>query len=355
MPLQIRRGTQAERVAMTQPLAQGELLYVTDDQRLYIGNGSTLGGIQITGYTNNDAQDAAAAIFTGGTHTGIGFTYNSSTNLISANVDLSNYQGTIKASSINGSIVANDSTLMIDGELGRIVGPVFSNVTGNLTGNVTGNVTGNLTGNVTGNLNGNVTGDVRGSIFAADSSVIVDQTDGSISTSSISHPGGELNLGNPDNPTTVAVTGLTEYPFAVRSITDGTTPPNIGFLVSKGTLAAPTTLAAGDEAAGMVIRVYDGTTYKSTFGMLNQLSATANMADANPESDLIFATSAGGSNFSAYLFKGNGTLELPGAAQVGVFTSAPETRPTGVKGMIIFNDSTSKFQGFDGTTWVDLN
>ena len=54
MPLQIRRGTDAERLAMTQPLAQGELLFVSTPgaERLYIGNGSTLGGIQITGYTN---------------------------------------------------------------------------------------------------------------------------------------------------------------------------------------------------------------------------------------------------------------------------------------------------------------
>jgi hypothetical protein len=51
MPLQIRRGTEAERLAMTQPLASGELLYVTNEQILYIGDGATLGGIQITGYT----------------------------------------------------------------------------------------------------------------------------------------------------------------------------------------------------------------------------------------------------------------------------------------------------------------
>ena len=62
MPLQIRRGTNTQRTAMTQPLAQGELLYVTDDQRLYIGNGSTLGGVQITGYTNEDAQGAVAQV-----------------------------------------------------------------------------------------------------------------------------------------------------------------------------------------------------------------------------------------------------------------------------------------------------
>ena len=93
MPLQIRRGTEAERVAMTQPLAQGELLFVTTPgaERLYIGNGSTPGGIQITGYTNEDAQDASATLFSNGVHSGITFTYNDATASLSASVDLSNY------------------------------------------------------------------------------------------------------------------------------------------------------------------------------------------------------------------------------------------------------------------------
>jgi len=56
MPLQIRRGTDAERLALTQPLAAGELVYTTDGHRLYIGDGTTMGGIGITGYTDEDAR-----------------------------------------------------------------------------------------------------------------------------------------------------------------------------------------------------------------------------------------------------------------------------------------------------------
>ena len=134
MPLQIRRGTDAERLAMTQPLAQGELLFVSTPgaERLYIGNGSTLGGIQITGYTNADAKDAAAAAFTGGTHSGITFTYNTATDLISANVDLSNYQGILRGD-LKGSVFADDSTMLVDAVSGTIVGPVTGNITGNVT------------------------------------------------------------------------------------------------------------------------------------------------------------------------------------------------------------------------------
>jgi|LauGreDrversion4_2_1035121.scaffolds.fasta_scaffold19641_4 hypothetical protein len=130
MPLQIRRGTAVERLAMTQPLAAGELLFVTNEQKLYIGNGSTLGGILVTGYTNGDAQDAAAQIFTSGSHNGINFSYNTVSNIISATVDLSSYTGTINAASFKGSLVADDSTLLVDAVDGKINldGTVFTNI-----------------------------------------------------------------------------------------------------------------------------------------------------------------------------------------------------------------------------------
>ena len=191
MPLQIRRGTDAERLAMTQPLAQGELLYVTNDQRLYIGNGSTLGGIQITGYTNEDAQDAAATIFSNGTHTGITFTYNDASASISAVVDLSNFAGTIRADAFKGSVFADDgSTIggqpLVDAVSGIFNGTLVGNVTGNTTGIHTGTVVGNVTGDVTGNVTGNTfgyhTGDVKGSVFADDSTSIIDGDTGTITS-----------------------------------------------------------------------------------------------------------------------------------------------------------------------------
>jgi hypothetical protein len=171
MPLQVRRGTDAERLAMTQPLATGELLYVTNEQKLYVGDGATLGGIQITGYTDGDAKDSAAEILTDGVHTGIGFAYNTATDVITATVDLSNYAGTIKADAFKGSVFADD---------GSTVGgpPLVDAISGTFNGNLVGNVTGDVAGNVTGNVLGNVTGVVTGNVFtnlidSADSSQIV--------------------------------------------------------------------------------------------------------------------------------------------------------------------------------------
>ena len=46
MPLQIRRGTDAERLGSFTP-AEGELIYTTDTKKLYVGDGATVGGVAI--------------------------------------------------------------------------------------------------------------------------------------------------------------------------------------------------------------------------------------------------------------------------------------------------------------------
>ena len=177
MPLQIRRGTEVERENMAQPLAQGELLYTTDNRILYVGDGATLGGVQITGYRDEDAQDAAAAMITGGTHNGINFVYNDLSNRIDATVDLSNYTGTLKADAFKGSVFGDDSTPMVDAVNNTFNGDLTGNVTGTILTAAQPNITslGTLTslavtGAITGtSFAGNV---ITGLISSADSSAI---------------------------------------------------------------------------------------------------------------------------------------------------------------------------------------
>ena len=62
MALQIRRGTNIERLAMT-PLV-GELIYTTDTKQLFIGDGETTGG-QLINVSNNNINsfDLVAASY----------------------------------------------------------------------------------------------------------------------------------------------------------------------------------------------------------------------------------------------------------------------------------------------------
>lgn len=131
MPLQLRRGTEAELAAITP--VEGELIYIKPDNdnpspRLAIGDGTSVGGTLVSGYSDPEAKDAVAEAFAGGTHTAISFSYNSGAKTISASVNLGDYTGTLKASAFKGTLVADDSSILVDAVSGRIVGDVHSDI-----------------------------------------------------------------------------------------------------------------------------------------------------------------------------------------------------------------------------------
>lgn len=111
MPLQIRRGTTAERTSIT-PLA-GELIYDTTERAVYVGDGATAGGVGVTAFTVDLAQDAINSLLQAGTHTGISFSYNDSLNSLSLTVG----GGPVNLD-IKGSVFADNSTMLVDSVLG---------------------------------------------------------------------------------------------------------------------------------------------------------------------------------------------------------------------------------------------
>ena len=65
---------------------------------------------------------------------------------------------------IIGSVFADDSTMLVDGTNGVLRGQLIGSLTGNVTGDTAGVHTGTVSGNVTGNVLGNVTGNVLGNL-----------------------------------------------------------------------------------------------------------------------------------------------------------------------------------------------
>jgi hypothetical protein len=278
MALRLRRGITADLATLT-PL-EGELLYDTSTKSLYIGDGSTVGGkllasggtiienivlngnditgtgdIDITGdidvagnihATGNITADGDITLGAGGDDT-VSFDAKIDTDLIpetSANIDLGSdsnrwinvYAVTVDAGTITGntfgyhtgdvegSVFADNSTMLVDGVAGKITGVVetstvtastglFGNLNGNVFGNVQGDVIGNVQGNVTGvfvgelrstsgvvvgntgnenfaEIRANVSGDLYGSVFAdttgvgAGSVTLIDGTEGTINLNS---------------------------------------------------------------------------------------------------------------------------------------------------------------------------
>ena len=231
MALQIRRGTDAERTAGGGVVfAEGELIYVTDTDALYIGDGSTAGGVKLTdnagavlgSYITADTINSKLVLqqnldlngkdiigngniningtitATGNVNIGddantdtVDFTAkitssltpnaDSTYNIGAMNARWNNgwftglvVDGQIDAVAVNADVVADNSTVMVDVSANEFNGNLTGNVTGDLTGDTAGTHTGAVIGNVTGNTNGYHTGDVKGSVFGDDSTPIVD-------------------------------------------------------------------------------------------------------------------------------------------------------------------------------------
>jgi len=127
MPLQIRRGPTADRLANT-PLA-GELVYDTTTGSVYVGNGATAGGLPVTSFGVADARTASAKLFLGDSlsdntvHSGVTFAYIGDRLQATVQQDLSNYIGQIGADQgFAGNLWADDSGLIVDSATSTVYG-----------------------------------------------------------------------------------------------------------------------------------------------------------------------------------------------------------------------------------------
>lgn len=226
MPLQLRRGPTADRLSIT-PLA-GELVYDTTTGAVYVGNGSTAGGLPVTNFSVDDARLTTARLFLGESltdnsiHSGVTFQYVANRLITTIeNIDLDGtvrsnitpeQDGTFDLGSptnrwrdiyLNGSSIYLGEALLTantDGsinlppgttvggfpiglEVGQtyeinIIGSIFSNDSGTILDGVTGAITASeITAN---NFYGTVRGGVVGSVFAENSTLLVDAIGGFI-------------------------------------------------------------------------------------------------------------------------------------------------------------------------------
>lgn len=333
MPLQIRRGTEAERQALASTPQTGELIYITDTKQLYVGDGTNLlkDITPITGYTDENAVDALASVLTSSSHSGISFVYNDVANTLVATVS---QPALLQNLSLNGFDITGTGNITITGNL-TVAGKLDADFQGTISGddstilvdavnnkiNLDGHVKGNIIPDVTeaydigssslkfkdlylsgtslylgsaqvtasgsainlpvGSTVGGVTimsgdqsviSDIQGSVFADDSTVLVD----AVSASIVGDVNNETTTSEDLNAGVVVLSGQgsTGQKAGLKIVTDGNaddnydlitvncsqnnvTGPALVFERSRGTPAAPTAINSGDEIMGMFFFGYD--------------------------------------------------------------------------------------------------
>lgn len=382
MAFKIRRGTNAQRLLITP--AEGELIYTTDTKKLFTGDGTTLGGV---------AVDTGTVAFSG------------IASDVTPDVDSTRDIGAT-------------GNRWAEGWFDNVYGAFTGALTGNVTGNLSGNVTGNVTGNLIGNVSGDVTGDLNGSVFADDSTAMLDAIQKRITADVYSSAGTLLLSTNPstnvisngdvvitDNVVTL-LNGLDKLQFGannsalgvglkikspvltnksieISSLTDGVVGDSFDVQASRGTLNIPTIIQQGDPLYTIVAKGYDGSDYRFSsaisFDIENDTSNPVGPG-ATPGKISLITSDDGGVTFKGLIFDSFGqlgvnmtdptaTLDVNGDAKfagpVRLAITADDTARTAygtaLQGQLIFMVSgttpaaTNKVQVYDGAAWVNLH
>jgi hypothetical protein len=350
MPLQIRRGTTAQRLTIT-PLT-GELIYDTTTGQLFVGNGSTVGGATTTGISTEDAQDAAASLFSTGSHSGITFAYNDAAGRIDATVTVA-ATGPFDGD-LTGSVFADDSTLLVDGTNGTLVGPLATSGFSTFGSNITLQ---------DGNIN-----IVRNTYSSAAASGFLFQqhhnTADAVNFSFVRSRGTGLvptTLLNGDDIIDLAFighNGTTYISGAALSVTvDGAptgsgVPTKFSFITNNGTSQAT---RAELSAAGIwrvdTIQALSGT-LTVTGNLVGNVDGDITGSVFTDNSTRIIDGTDGRITATSVTISNTGYLQLPVYADDAARNSAI---PSPTQGMVIFNTTLTKFQGYTGSAWVDFN
>lgn len=351
MALQIRRGTNAERLSITPEV--GEPIFAVDTGEFFIGDGLTLGGILVSGTLVNETSPAL----------GTDLDLNGNNIVGTGNI---NIDGTITATgNINLGDGADDNVI-IGGQIASALTPDTDNTydLGGLTARWSEGFIKTVRSDlvVANSVEANTVGTHIGSVQLSDSSLVVDGATGTIyaGTAPIAQSGSYVNIGESGGVlSNLQVLGDTAGGSVL--IVNGTTGanafefPTINLQAHRGTVDAPTAPTSSDVVGGFTFNAYTGADYvvAGTIGAVTE--------GAIAPADVEVPTTIRIGKVSNQLAVNGGYLEITSdgfasapSFTVGSFaTGAEPGSPTA--GQIIFDSTTSKFKGWDGTAWVDFH
>ena len=180
MALRLRRGTDTERQLITP--AEGEMIYVTDTKELYVGDGTTVGGIRITGESTDflyqlDDVGAPAPL------NGEILVYNE------AETEWQNRELNTDAIADIDTLGIVDNDVLVFDSLTNTFIPANSLSTRITTTDGSTLIIDTDTAQIFGSLIGTVDGDLKGSVFGDDSTPLVDAVNSAIVVRTLSDSG----------------------------------------------------------------------------------------------------------------------------------------------------------------------
>ena len=370
MALRLRRGTDAERLLITP--VEGELIYTTDTKLLYAGDGTTAGGNIVTGSGGGGGSTTLSGLtdtdLTGTSNSDV-LTYNSSTSKWEPAavpgvgvITLNTLNDVNTAGTIVADILQYDGVHYVPKSISEII--TDDVIVNSMIADASIGTIQLAAGNTyDGTHIGSFDGDLKGSVFGEDSAMLIDSI-GSVITGNVDNNSTtttELNIAGTDGGITITTDQNADDNFSlfdIKASKDGDVGSSIVFSKSRGTPAAPTALQDEDEIMGINYFGYDSNNTPQVAAVIQVAVNGTVGANAVPGSILLATANAAGTPTPALLVDSSQATNFQGAATLKSYADdaardAAITSPAA--GMMIFNATGTKFQGYTGSAWVDLN
>lgn len=309
MALQLRRGSDAERVAIT--FAEGEIVYTTDTKKLYVGDGTTQGGMLVTGLVEGSNYRINVE---GNDGTLIVNTFNNEINAY--NIFANSFNGNLQ-----GDVYSTDSTKVLDSVFKTLDISTIKSFANGSVAFVNDSPATTTEIKLISNTNRSVI------------KLTNEDLEGDLSTDGT--PYGSIFFERSDisgNFTTAFITGRSNSLLFAVAESGGTYPlSNYAIMTNTGAWGFGTTTptakihAAGDITADGVVR---GEALKGSL-VLDDLTTIINGID--------------------------GSIVTPSFVQFGSFTTVDRDEIVAANGMVIYNTTANRFQGYQNNSWINLD
>ena len=279
MALQIRRGPTADRLSYT-PVV-GELVWDTTTNSLYIGNGSSAGGLPAGTLVPEDVQDIASTMLTSGSHQYITFTYDDALGRINSTFDTSAFNSIQPGQSYNINVIGDDSSTIVNAlnrtvsAPGGLIGPIFTNL-----------------------------------IDSSDSSAIT-VTPATVFDSNVT-VGGDVFLNNLLN---VISNVPSETAAVFQTVGDHAASLNISLAKARGTFASPTPVINGDQLGNIIMQGYSNGQFINVSAMLTRVDGPVS-GTIIPSSLLFSTTNSSGELLTRVEIDSTGRVSMLDGAEI---------------------------------------
>ena len=416
MALRIRRGTEADRQLLTgQDPAVGEPIFVTDTNKLYIGKSGVTGGQIInpdkalTDLSNVDCPtptNGQALVFNTAQNKWI----NGSVQTITSIGDIADVDITTTPPTSNQVLKWNGSAFVPADDVDTQIALASASIddlgdvsTSGVDAPSNGQVLAwnasaaqfkpiNPVFNQTGSFDGTFEGTMKGTLVGDDSTILVDGITNTIKldNGNLEFDANQIRLLAGNNTLKFGeVTDAVGPTFQIYN-TDKSQPQEIfavggtgndfskfTFNVKDNSLQTPVQFSAGDSLAGISWNGWDtnNSKYVPSAQLFTKVSTSAGSVAADTvKGTLVFVTNDGTASAPSLKYMeftsdgklsinsqtANATLDVNGNAKIGTelllgsMTTIERNGLTPQNGMIIYNSTDNKFQGYENGSWSNL-